>query len=276
MTGNRITQRLEPTWLHENRYYPYCATWEIRYTGGFARVSVKGGKIDGYELGGLVDADIVDDVPPISVSACPLPENFVTRELLEIDPENENELFAFINLYGLPFHPLRGKPGHSNSDKGIRDTEEMRKLRERAPSQIISHREAREALKVLQSAIWGMVRMLLDEAGDWEQYEVINWGKDNPLDIRATSLKENAKASSHLQSLTEAVCNQVIDMFNDTAVWRKCPQCGMPFKRHRPKKRANTKIRKSSKHADAAFCSQDCKRIYHNHLTRRKREQIDK
>jgi hypothetical protein len=274
MTEDRITQRIEPRWLHKNDEYPYWSFGKTRYAGGFVRVSVKDGRINGYELGGLVDAGVIDDAPPVSISVCSLPENFVTHELLEVDPEDENELFAFINRYGLPFHPLRGKLGYS--DKGIRDTEEMRKLREGAPSQTISHREAREALRVLQSTIWGMVRMLLDEAGDWEQYEVINWGKDNPLDIRATSLRENIKASLNFQSLTEAVCNQVIDMFNDPAVWRKCPQCGMPFKRHRPKKRTNTKDRKSSKHVDAVFCSQDCKRIYHNHLTRRKREQIDK
>jgi hypothetical protein len=239
----------------------YRSTEASRLYLGFVRITVntKKGNILGYGLSGLEDSAECffeeNSSGSIIGTTAYLPENFITHELLTVDPRNEEQVFAFINAYGLLLHPLRSKPGYKN--KAIQETN---MLVRRLSTIVVSQSEAEETLVMLQETIQQMIDMLIGIGEEWPLLDAINWGRDNPLILQPTSVEPVLFKPQPWANLTSAICNQVIAMFADKADWKFCPICDKPFKRHRPKRLATPRIRQSSKHSDAIYCSEICKR----------------
>lgn len=122
----------------------------------------------------------------------------------------------------------------------------------------ISLEEASLTLEMLQQAIEALMDTIKSGSSLHMRYlDTINMGSSNSrMLLSATkSLKSYSAAETEQQQyslLTAAICNQVIDAFDDPIPWRECAceGCGVIFKRKQSKANAPT--------SDSIYCCTAC------------------
>lgn len=121
-------------------------------------------------------------------------------------------------------------------------------------SDAISFAEASLTLEILQVAVLSVMRCIRHGGMiHMKHLDAFNIGSSNPRTIQYGGWHSGAATSQQLHSmLTAAICNQVIDAFNDPAPWRDCAceGCHVTFKRKQSKAKTPA--------SDSVYCCSAC------------------
>lgn len=192
-----------------------------------------------------------------------LPTEFFSHQLMGIDPTDTGNIVDFAAEFGLLFHPARY--GHcslyrsfDSIDEEAR-VEELEKLIAASPNDLmrygilsyISIKEMKAAIEDLQNNIEELF-LCITKSDSWPLLDFVNAGSSNPFLITSNP--------GHIQvngSLTNAVCNQIIDVVASDRPWKvcKCDKCGRIFKK--PQGASPSKTEKSP--STALYCSTRCR-----------------
>lgn len=191
-----------------------------------------------------------------------LPVEFFSHQMMELDISNDNELVSFMSRYGILNHPSRfGLGANFSSFLSFDDLESAKRKTDSAMFTeshangisyvVVSLDEARAAAYDLQHDIDFMFKYIRGDIDIWNA-RYINAGAAAQYRI---SQHERVFPDC---SLTNAVCNQVIDFIkDDTRDIRECPRCHRLFKRFQPKETgANNKTNR--KPSRSKYCSKTC------------------
>lgn len=215
-----------------------------------------------------------------------LPLEFAFRELLELDPADDAELVAFMGRWGLLYHPERFAVfAGMEASEAIAETDSL------GMHSAVSLAEARLAALDLQNAARAVRDYQSMQGNDdpSSALRLINNGatRETQVCLRTVDLIEvNGKLcevdglsgyaygmgfGSHT-TLTNMICNQVLDVLADAFEWRECDNenCGRLHKsiRHRASGRPKTNKRPNEQ---PHFCSDACKDAVKKRQQRAKR-----
>ena len=219
-----------------------------------------------------------------------LPVEFFARELLECDPQNTDSLIDFVSEWGLPFHPSRfGRYSMGSLERrervyrAIEATDAIMKESCDARAHL-SMEEASLSVADMQECVRGILSYVegiaetcdlalvnAASANPWNVsksksgVQISDDGKSMAIDMMADW--DNRKISindvdceNHMLiggTLTNAVCNQIIDTVLSDAPWKQCAHCGRVFKHQRNNSSRQPKT--SKKPSDATYCSSTCR-----------------
>lgn len=207
---------------------------------------------------------------------CRLPVDFYLHQVLKkrepLTNGDNRTLANFCSQWGAAEHPLRycGPVPFLNSDiakrreealEAIAETDSMRKTLD--DNSIISFNECRIAIRDLSDAInWlnqhllGEIDPLVNEKGEPSQVitpaHFINAGAIASGVLAGPGI---AVVGNHKCNLTNAICNQVIEVFSEDTDWRKCKWCGCPYKHYR---RGPEDYGTDRRKCTSQYCSKAC------------------
>lgn len=192
-----------------------------------------------------------------------LPTEFFSHQLMEIDAEDTEGIINFATEFGFLFHPARY--GRCNLCRDFDSSceearvEELERLIAASPSNLmrygilsyISIKEMKAAIEDLQADIGELFRCI-SKSDTGPMLDFVNVGSCNPFLITS-----NPKHMRVTGSLTNAVCNQIIDVVASDRPWKvcKCDKCGRIFKK--PQGSSPSKTDKSP--STALYCSTRCR-----------------
>lgn len=192
-----------------------------------------------------------------------LPVEFFSHQLMDVDASNDEEILSFASDFGIPMHPSRYGIGGLPHREDVCDALiEEKKKGDSARLKIADKHdgcwtcatleEARITINDLQAAIDGLLKCVSGESDSWYYNQTINAGA-----VNAFSVHEGIRTFPD-NSLTNAICNQVIETIADEAPWRLCgcEGCGRPFKHHQPRKGVSTKTGKNP--SRSKYCCLAC------------------
>lgn len=203
-----------------------------------------------------------------------LPVEFFSHQFMEFDPHDQESMMTLVSTFGVPLHPrrfgigggvyLRGDSEYGRLRKAMSDTDKMRfspveesrvGLSEYWQTVnmirfVASFEEVSFAVESLQNDISAMFDFLDGRANSWSA-NVINAGASNAFTIGT------GVCAFPDFSLTNAICNQVIETAVSKEPWKKCAceGCGRWFKRFQPRNISNTGISKPSL---SKYCCKRC------------------
>lgn len=191
-----------------------------------------------------------------------LPVEFFSHQLMNVDVSNDASVLSFVTSYGIPKHPSRYGPGGNIVWSHFDDIEREKKKTDSAfwetidlydgCWEIVTFEEVKLSIDDLQSAIREMFRCIRGEVEDWGLANVINSGATNPVVVHSGLL------TFPDYSLTNAICNQVIETISDETEWKicNCEGCGRIFKHHQPEDGFSAKTGKNP--SRSLYCCRKC------------------
>ena len=209
---------------------------------------------------------------------CRLPVDFYLHQVLKrkepLTNEDGRALNRFCLQWGAMEHPLRyshslpaflldsgNAKRQSEALRAIEETDAMRSMQ--GDNSIISTNECKLAIRDLADAIDWLNRYLLGEIGSLvnEKGEPENWLTPAHV-INVGAIAHGVLAGPGMAiigdkqcNLTNAICNQIIDVFGEDSDWHKCKWCGYPYKHFR---RGPEDYGTDRRKCTSQYCSKAC------------------
>lgn len=220
------------------------------------------------------------------ISAEDLPTEFFNHQLLEVNPEDENSVYQFVREWGFPFAEGNRVSGENltNAAFNYLKPKSLRNWIDDFDSmpmglQVISYREASSVLRLLRKLVIASQEVVKDACGlpgcseeemDFfdENVSVLDDWSSNPH-VVTQRFSAFGNRGFYPATLTNAICNQVLEAMADPAPWRicACEGCGLVFKRKQGGKKPGHTGR-----SDSVFCCNRCKERQSKRNTRKKRK----
>lgn len=193
-----------------------------------------------------------------------LPVEFFSHQLMELDVSNTDKLLSFVSAYGIPRHPSRygigGMPLNGERFDDVQSAKEKTDLVQYVIHDVndqpywfsTSLEEVRLSLEDLQTDIQDMFNWMQRNDESYWSGRFINTGTAYPYTVHT------GKRTFPDFSLTNAICNQVVETISDDALWKtcECEGCERPFKHHQPKKGTSAKTGKNP--SRSKYCCIKC------------------
>lgn len=214
-----------------------------------------------------------------------LPIEFFNHELMGVDADDESQVFDFVKEWGFPFSPFR------TNEKTIEQLANLIDFDTHANAigasenalnnaiyancddlpgvsvvgrDVISFEEAKATIAELQNCVTMLYAILENEGRDLMMsvkaklmLGVVNACSNNPIRIGSIQvIGSDLDRTTGQITLTNAICNQIIDVVSDPAPWRLCANqngrkpCGRIFKHKRTESKTPD--------VDARFCCKKC------------------
>lgn len=194
-----------------------------------------------------------------------LPVEFFSHQLMEVDVSDDENLLSFVSTYGIPRHPSRYRIGGMPWSETRYDDIEVAKGRTDSAAYAFldddddrygwfstSIEEVKFTIEDIQSDIRNMFKCLSGEVESYWSGKYINAGTAYPY------VAHTGQRTFPDHSLTNAICNQVVNTIADEALWKlcACDGCGRLYKRHQPKTGISSKTGKNP--SRSKYCSIKC------------------
>lgn len=197
-----------------------------------------------------------------------LPVEFFSHQLMDLDTESDDAIANFCKRYGIPLHPYRYTE-YWYADADIKPAIEATN---RLGMGAVSCEEIRLAVYALQESLKTMFAYIREEANTYNLNPIVA-ASCNPVaslqypdtPISFSPNEAGGDSSSHVFwnsrldgcSLTNAICNQVIDTIaDDRHEWRECAceGCNRVFK----VKQSNRPVASGKHPSNSVYCSTTC------------------
>ena len=204
-----------------------------------------------------------------------LPVEFFSHQLMELDTTKDDEIAEFSARYGIAEYPYRRMMKYVLP---LSDTEQAAAIDAKCTQLhcpevwlgYINLDEERYALRLLQNEVARLFDYIRGETTYPGGYTFCKCSRDS----RIIGAFAGTRFSVDDFSLTNAICNQVIEFVTDEAREMKvCPRCGRIFKRHQGSESHLPKTEKKGPRP-SVFCSKRCQNA-HNQAAFRARKKAE-